>query len=360
MKVAVIGTVGVPANYGGFETLVENLVTRRQREDIEYVVYCSSRAYDSRMKNYKGARLKYVPLKANGWQSPLYDAVSLVRAWFSEDVILSLGGANVLHPLLRLLGRRTVINNFDGMDCTREKWSGLAKRVLLFTTRVTARWADVCIADNVVIRRHMKETYGRGAELIEYGGDNAEAVPDDGTLEREWGLRPGEYCFKVARIEPENNIEMILEAFARMPERKLVVVGNWSRSAFGTGMRAKYGGMDNITLLDPIFDPRRLNMLRSNCDLYIHGHSAGGTNPSLVEAMSLGLAVVAYGVSYNRATTEDKALYFDSVESLVETVSAPPRDPEAVRRDMREIAGRRYRWNVICSKYEALYDRRPR
>ncbi len=356
MKVAIIGTVGLPANYGGFETLVENLVEKRLDESIEYTVYCSSRAYPEKLRLYKGAALRYVPLKANGWQALIYDNISsLLRAWFSADVILSLGGNNVLHPVLRLFGKRKVVNNCDGMDFRREKWGNLARNTMKFTGRITVRYADVCIADNAVVGGFLKEYYGIDPVLIEYGGDNAFPVKDNGELTREFGLERGGYSFKVARIEPENNIAMILEAFSRMPEERFVIVGNWDRSAFGREMKGKYACFPNISILDPIYDREKLNLLRSNCKWYIHGHSAGGTNPSLVEAMSLHLPVIAFDVPYNRATTEEKALYFKDGESLAGLLRTGGAARKAVAAKMKEIAERRYRWDIICEKYEKLY-----
>jgi glycosyltransferase involved in cell wall biosynthesis len=355
MKVAIIGTVGIPANYGGFETLAENLVEKRQDAGIEYTVFCSSKAYSEKLHRYKGATLKYVPVGANGWQSVIYDNISLMRAYFSADVVLSLGGSNILHPLLKLFKKTPVINNFDGMDSGREKWGRLARRAIRVISGITARYSDVCICDNEVCQEYFREKYGRDSCLIEYGGDNAVPVRDDARLKAEFGLEPGGYSFKVARIEPENNIEMILDAFSRMPAERFVIVGNWNKSLFGREMKSRYGGFPNIDILDPIYDPVRLNLLRSNCKWYIHGHSAGGTNPSLVEAMSLGLPVIAYDVPYNVATTEGGALYFQDAASLTALLQTDGDSRKAIAAKMKEIADRRYRWETICAKYEQLY-----
>jgi glycosyltransferase involved in cell wall biosynthesis len=357
MKIAIIGTVGIPANYGGFETLVENLVEKKQNPDIQYIVYCSSKRYPQKLKEYKGAILKYIPFDANDWQAPLYDAISLLMAYFSADVVLSLGGNNIIHPILRLFKKTKVINNFDGMDFTREKWNGLAKKTMMFTTRITAKYADICIADNEIIQQHLLSEYRRSSYLIEYGGDNALVMHDDKLLYDEFSLKPQEYCFMGARIEPENNIEMLLESFRQTPVHKLVIAGNWQKSEFGRIMKEKYKRYNNIVALDFIVDTTKLNLLRSNCKLYIHGHSVGGTNPSLVEAMSVGLPIAAYGKTpYNRGTTENKALYFDTLDDLknilnrLDTINL-----KEIGAAMKEITDRRYTWDIICKKYEMLY-----
>jgi len=359
-KIAIIGTVGVPACYGGYETLVENLLTYKQNEDIEYQAYCSSKVYKDKVKTYKGARLVYVPFNANGVQSVIYDSLSLIHAYFTCDQILSLGtmGCFIL-PLFKLFSRKKIFINLDGLDNNRAKFNSFSQRMIGAARWLAAKFATTCISDNQGIKDYVRNVYKRDSVLIEYGGDNAVCVENDEKLYNKYGLTPQSYCFKVARIEPENNIEMILEAFSRMPNEQLALVGNWNRSEFGRNMRIKYGKFANIKMWDPIYESEEINLLRSNCKLYIHGHSAGGTNPSLVEAMNLGLCVIAYDVVYNRETTEHKALYFDDVVSLMNAVSKLDSDltqQSAIRKDMKKIANSRYTWKIIANKYELLFS----
>lgn len=359
MKVAVIGTVGVPANYGGFETLAENLLTYKKDKSIEYRIFCSSKHYNKKLSTYKGAILTYVPLEANGKTAPLYDMYSLCLALKDCDVILSLGAS--CSPLLSILKpwiRQRVIINIDGIDTDRAKVKGLTRRLLDWIRRLAAKHADVCVADNQGIVEHVNKEYGCGSKLIEYGGDNAFKITNPTYLKYKYGLNEKSYSFKVARIEAENNIEMILEAFSKMPNETLVIVGNWNRSEFGCKMRESYSVYPNILLLDPIYDPNELNLLRSNCKLYIHGHSVGGTNPSLVEAMNLGLPIIAYDVIFNRATTENSCEYFSSANELRCKVTSLQQDITRlhdISSTMHKIAKRRYTWEIIVSKYEKLY-----
>ena len=356
-KVAIIGTVGVPAKYGGYETLVENLLDKKINAEIQYLVYCSSNVYKEKFHEYKGAKLVYLPLNANGWQSVLYDSFSLVHAFCVCDVILSLGtvGSFIL-PFLRLFSRKRVIINLDGLDDRRAKFNHFSQRVIGAARRLAAKYADVCISDNQGIKDYAYKVYRRDSELIEYGGDNAFPVEDNEKLWNKYGLIKGQYCFKVARVEPENNIEMILQAFAQLPEEKLVLVGNWSRSEFGKRMKTEYSAYKNIMMLNPIYDALEINLLRSNCKIYIHGHSAGGTNPSLVKAMNLHLPIITYGVVYNRETTENQALYFEDAESLIYCIrSFGEKRRKAVADAMYAIARRRYLWSIICMKYERLF-----
>lgn len=360
-KVAIIGTVGVPACYGGYETLVENLLTYKQNTDIKYQVYCSSKTYKyERPKTYKGAYLKYLPLKANGTQAVIYDSLSLIHAYFTCDIILSLGtvGCFIL-PILKLFSKKKIIINLDGLDNKREKFKSFTQKMIGVARWLAAKYATVCISDNQGIKDYVKNVYKRDSVLIEYGGDNAKKIVDDDKLKNVYNLLPRSYCFKVARIEPENNIETILEAFSHMPNEQLVIVGNWNRSEFGRNMRIKYKDSCNIRMLDPIYEPQEINLLRSNCKLYIHGHSAGGTNPSLVEAMNLGLCIIAYDVVYNKETTEYKAKYFKNSESLIRCVkdlSHTPKEVLCICDNMIEIAQRRYTWSIVSKKYEDLFS----
>lgn len=248
-----------------------------------------------------------------------------------------------------------MIVNLDGLDDKREKWGRIARFVIGSARNIAARKSDIIIADNLIIQQYIKKRYNRNSVLIEYGGDNAQPYYNQEELAN-YGLHRYEYAFKVARIEPENRIDIILEAFSRLPSYKLVLVGNWNKSDYGRSVRKHYSSYCNMILLDPIYDPKKINLLRSNCSFYIHGHSAGGTNPSLVEAMYLGLPIIASNVSYNRATTEGKALYFDNANDLSQIVSnLTDERKNEIAHNMKEIANSRYLWNIIVSKYENLY-----
>lgn len=354
-KVAIVGIVGVPANYGGYETMVENILDYTP-EDLEYMVCCTKTAYKEKVKEYKGAKLIYFPFKANGMQALIYDALCTIHAWFHCDTILSLGGdGTYLYPFLRLFGKRRIIHNYDGFETNRDKWNPFVKWIITGIQNKAAKYSDVHIADNDAIVPLLKDRFGVNPVTIEYGGDGAFPVKDDQRLKEKYGLEPRDYYFNVARIEPENNIHLMLEAFKRMPDKQLVLVGNWHKNEYGEELLKLYSDYKNIKMMDPIYEKQEINLLRSNCKLYIHPHSVGGTNPSLVEAMYLGLPIVAFDVVYNRATTEDKALYFKDSDSLVEIIKNEGPRYAQIAYKMKEIADRRYRWEVISKKYANLY-----
>ena len=169
-NVAVVGIQGVPAQYGGFESLVENLIGDHKSEDIRYTVFCSGRDMKSRLAEYKGAELKYVPLRANGVQSIPYDMISFLRIPRKTDVILVLGVSGCLIlPVFRLFCRKRMIINIDGLEHRRAKWGKLAKTFLKLSEKMAVRYADVIISDNKGIQDYVREEYGKESELIAYG-----------------------------------------------------------------------------------------------------------------------------------------------------------------------------------------------
>lgn len=348
MKIAIVGTVGVPACYGGFETLVENLLSMHS---CEVTVYCTSRAYETKLKCYRGAKLVYLPLNANGPQSIVYDALSILHSVLKgNDAILVLGvsGAMAL-PLVKMLSGARIITNIDGLEWKRDKWSSWTQKFLRLCESVAVRHSDAVVSDNAGIAEYVKTEYGVKSEVIAYGGDHA--VSSDVHISDEG------YALALCRIEPENNALMILEAFAQSGEH-LKFVGNWGASEYGRGLVSQYGGFENIDLLDPLYRIDALQKIRSACSYYVHGHSAGGTNPSLVEIMHFGKPVLAYDCIYNRATTEDCAYYFKSTGDLVKMVTNLTGNFRATGAEMLNIAKRRYTWGSVRVQYENLLLKR--
>jgi glycosyltransferase involved in cell wall biosynthesis len=357
-KLAIIGSVGLPSNYGGFETLVEYL-TKEINQEFDITVYCSAKSYSKKLKTYNNCKLKYINLKANGVQSILYDIRSIFHALKYSDIFLILGvsGCFIL-PFIKLFSTNKIIVNIDGLEWKRQKWSWLVKMYLKLSERFAISAADAVIADNKAIKDYVKQSYRKKAHLISYGGDHCSTKPLSQKILKKFPFLNTQYAFKVCRIEPENNVEMILEAFALSNKIPLVLIGNWSKSNFGIEMRSKYESFRNIFLLDPIYDQSILDQIRSNCELYVHGHSAGGTNPSLVEAMSLGLSTLCYDINYNVETTEGAALYFKSSEDLINLINSTGKvELKQIGLKMKNIAQKRYTWSIISNQYEELFQK---
>jgi glycosyltransferase involved in cell wall biosynthesis len=345
VRISIIGTVGVPACYGGFETLVDNLLDVNE-QDKDITVYCSSKSYTEQVLKYKNANLHYILLHANGVQSIPYDIWSLCHAvWKGADNILLLGvsGAICL-PFIRIFSNVRIITNIDGLEWQREKWNGLIKKFLKFSEKLAVKYSDVVVADNAAIADYVKNEYNIQSEVIAYGGDHAVvnnlSTSDEG------------YALALCRIEPENNVELILEAFSQT-SKPLRFIGNWDNSDFGCAMKAKYRQFNNIIIVDPIYDINVLFDIRQKCSFYVHGHSAGGTNPSLVEMMHFTKNIAAFDCTYNKASTEGKADYFSNTEELVELIGNLGSSNNGCI--MQEIAERRYTWKIVKDQYFSLF-----
>lgn len=359
-KIAIIGTAGIPARYGGFETLAEQLV-RKLGDKHDITVYCPKTKYSKaeRKQNYLSARLKYIPLNANGIQSIPYDTISILHSLFYADVLVVLGVAGAwLLPFVKLFTRKRVIVSIDGIEWKRGKWNPVAKWYLWWAEKLAVRFSHADISDNESIQDYTAVRYKKLSHIIEYGADHTLVVKPTAADKLKYPFLHKPYAFKVCRIEPENNIHIVLQAFAAMPEYTLVMIGNWQNSEYGIKLRKEYSTYNNIVLHDPVYDQRELDMIRGNAYLYLHGHSAGGTNPSLVEAMYLGLPVLTFDVSYNRTTTEGKAFYFRTPEDIAAVINNERLS--AFRENgsrMKEVAMRRYTWDTVAAKYEQLIQK---
>lgn len=354
-RIAVVGTQGVPAQYGGFESLVENLIGEFRSADVEYTVFCSAKDYSFRQERHKGAVLKYIPFfHANGIGSIPYDILSLLRCIRGFDTVLVLGvSGGIFLPVFRMLARGRLVVNIDGLEHRRAKWGSLAKKFLKTSEAMAVYCADTIIADNKGIQNYVRETYGKPSVLIAYGGDHAlrsVSRKKQDLILQGMGLRRKGYALSICRIEPENNCHITLKAFVDS-EIPLVFVGNWDRSCYGQQLKEKYCGLPNMVLLDSIYDLDVLFALRANACVYVHGHSAGGTNPSLVEAMFFGCPILAFDVFYNRATTFGRACYYHDSRELRAWIDLLPLDGT----EMRKLAERHYRWENIVRQYEGLY-----
>jgi glycosyltransferase involved in cell wall biosynthesis len=345
MKLSIVGTVGVPACYGGFETLVENLLDESSTS-VDLTVYASSKSYKEKTLKYKNANLKYIPLQANGVQSIPYDIWSLCHAVFKgTDNILILGvsGAICL-PFIRLFSKARIVTNIDGLEWRRDKWNSYAKRFLKLSEKIAVKYSDVVVADNKAIADYVLNEYGCDSEVIAYGGDHAITEPlkinDEG------------YALALCRIEPENNVELILESFSHS-EKSIKFIGNWDSSEFGRKMKEHYDAFDNIKIIDPIYDLEALFKIRQACSFYVHGHSAGGTNPSLVEMMHFEKDIIAFDCNYNRATTEEKCEYFSNTADLTSKIKGQIGFVNG--KAMAEIALRRYTWKIVKQQYFNLF-----
>jgi glycosyltransferase involved in cell wall biosynthesis len=352
----IIGIVGVPGRYGGFETLADYLIESKRLIAKGVVVYCEAAVVAEIGRTYKGAVLEPINWKANGWQSMIYDAIGMLRAARAGADMLVLGAAaGFLLPAFRLAYPRSrIYTNMAGLEWKRSKWGSIAKIIIYIDEWASVRFSHKLIADNEGLVDYVKTRYGVDAEYIAYGGDQYLGGTHNDAVFDEWNLSDGQFDFAMARAQSDNNVEMILEAYTQS-SHPLVFVSNWDSSEFGMSMRKKFRNSSNIYMIGPIYDVAKVKALQRRTRLYVHGHSAGGTNPVLVEAMWAGMPTLAYDVTFNRHTTENRAKYFSSTSELAALIDQY--DPSWARNcgeELREIARRKYQWSDVRDKYVNL------
>jgi glycosyltransferase involved in cell wall biosynthesis len=353
VKSSFLGTNGLPAQYGGFETLVNNL-TKELSGKLEIEVFCGKTPESSRLETFNGAKLRYINLNANGIQSIPYDILSLILSWFKSDSILLLGTpGSIVIPLLKVIQSKTkIITNFGGLEWERDKWGFFAKKYLKLSESIAVRFSDLIVADNQAFVDYIMKEYGKKSKLIEYGGDHVTKRLLSSSIKKKYPFVNESYSISVSRAQPDNNLHVVLEAFKMCPERRLVLVSNWNSFQYGKDLKEKYKDVSNIHMQNAIYDQEELDTLRSNAELYIHSHSFCGTAPSLVEAMCLGLPVISFKADTNVFTTENKAMYFKDETELTKLIcSINEKILTENSLNMQEIANRRYTWKHISDKY---------
>jgi len=365
VRIAMVGTRGVPARYGGFETAVEEIGRRLAASGHQVTVYCRGERHPER--EYLGMRLVHLPaVRAKAAETLSHTALSVLHtagrriARRGPDVALVFNAANApLLPVLRAL-RIPVATHVDGLEWKRTKWSGTGQRYYRAAESLAVRWSDALIADARGIQDYYRERFGASSVFIPYGAPIL-TEPDNAKL-AEAGYEPGGYHLVVARFEPENHVHLAVEGYRlSKAERPLVVVGSAPYSDEYTARVKELAGDDpRIRFLGGVWDQDLLDALYAGALTYIHGHSVGGTNPSLLRAMGAGAPVVAFDVNFNREVLgEEAGRFFTGPQDLAAEIEAAERDPgTAADRGAaaRKRAAERYVWDDVAADYERLCE----
>lgn len=354
-KVAIIGTNGIPARYGGFETLTE-YVSKELGKDFDFTIYCSSIYKKRERRNkYNNSNLIYIPFKANGIQSVLYDIICTFHAWFTADVLLILGPVAGFILPLNFIFRKKIITNHGGLnEWEREKLSFIQKKYSYINHKIAALYSNYNITDNLPLKKSLLQLFGVESEVIEYGGDHINIEKISAKSLKKYPFLSKPYSLCVARAQKDNNLHLLIDAFRDLPDKRLVIISNWNISHYGQEIWKKTN-LRNVILLQAVYDKNELDIIRSNTDLYIHSHSQCGTAPSLVEAMSYNIPIICYDVQTNRETTEYESFYYSNSKDLKLLVSNLSIEK---RLDLKEkmfiIAKNKYTWKNISRKYQKL------
>lgn len=362
LRLAFIGTRGVPAQYGGFETAVEEIGRRLAARGHHVVVYRrAAEGETSSPSAHLGMELRTLPaLRSKALETLSHTMLSAVHHRFNRpaEVVFLFNAANaVLLPIVRLRSRTPVAVHVDGLEWQRSKWGRTGRWWYRMSESLAVRWADALIADAPGIAAYYAQTFGASTEQIAYGAPILERAGTDRIAAL--GLEPGRYHLVVARFEPENNVALIVEGYrASRAQLPLVVVGGAPYSAeYTQAVRAAAEGDERIRLIGPVWDQDQLDELYAHALLYLHGHRVGGTNPSLLRAMGAATAVAAFDVRFNREVAGDHAWTFATsgeLASIVERAEADPADCAARGQALQRRAAASYRWDDVATAYEAL------
>jgi glycosyltransferase involved in cell wall biosynthesis len=363
MRIAMIGTRGVPARYGGFETAVEEIGRRLVARGHQVTVYCRSSDADP-PSEHLGMRLVHLPAARRKTLETLsHTALSAahVVAKGGHDVAIVFNAANAPFVPALHLRRLPVAVHVDGLEWKRAKWSGAGKRFYRIAEGLAVRWADALIADAQGIADYYIDEFGATTDLIAYGAPILDEPGSDRLAAL--NVEPSEYHLVVARFEPENHVDLAIEGYLRSAATApLIVVGSAPYAGDYTRRIERLASADRrVRLVGGIWDQAQLDQLYAHARTYIHGHSVGGTNPSLLRAMGAGAPVLAYDVSFNREVigSDDAGFWSDptALAGLVEQAEADVELSKLLGRRLRVSAEERYNWEGVTDAYEKMCSR---
>lgn len=359
VTVALVGTRGVPAKYGGFETAIDEIGPRLVGLGIDVVVYC--RHAEAPTTAYKGMRLVHLPtVRSKVTDTLVHSFLCAFHLIFRPvDCVILFNAANMPVVPLLWLRRHPVVVHVDGLEWMRSKWGRAGRRYYLVCEALAAGFASEIIADAQGIQKYYRDRYKRQSVMIPYGAKR----PALRSPERlaELGVRAHEFHLVVARFEPENHVALVVDGYHRSACKfPLLVVGSAPYSATYTQeIRSLSLGDERVRLLGALWDQDLLDLAFGSCLTYLHGHSVGGTNPALLRAMGAGAPVVAFDVEFNREVAGDLATYFLEAQDVSHQLEEAERLPE--RTLARGLDGQRrilerYDWDRVARAYADLVE----
>ena len=300
MHVALIGTRGVPAKYGGFETCAEEISTRISSKGHKVTVYCRNGNFDNSLSNYKGVRLIHLPtIKGKLTETFFHTFLSILHSLFLRpDIYLIMNAANApLCIILKLFRKKTCIN-VDGLEWLRPKWKGLGSKYFKWSSKMATVFFDQIINDSKEMSKVYQNLFKRDSKVIAYGANIRKSKNPE--LITEWDIKEKEFYLVVGRLIPDNNADLIIDGFLKSnSKKKLVIVGDVPyKDSYASNLKKIID--QRLIFTGYIEDQNILAELYHNCYVYIHGHEFGGTNPTMIKAMAYGCAILALDTVFNQ------------------------------------------------------------
>jgi glycosyltransferase involved in cell wall biosynthesis len=366
LKIAIIGTRGIPNNYGGFEQFAEYLSVGLVQKGHKITVY-SPHFHLYKKKSYKNVEIKHIYSPENIIGSALgncvYDFLCLKDALMQKyDIIYEAGFTSIVPAYIYFNIKKkyspVVVINVDGLEWKRNKFNKLTRKFMLWEERIISRHCKYLVADNKGIQQHFKNVYGKESFFLAYGA-NIHTNYSDKYLEK-YNLGNKLYHLIIARLEPENNIETVINGCLSSEKclYPLAIVGN-TNTVYGRYLIKKYKNYRNICFLGGIFNFNELESIRHYSFSYFHGHSVGGTNPSLLEAMASGCFIIAHDNPFNRSVLHDNAFFFLKESDIAAILNSNVFNNIETRKNHVKnnlnIIANDYSWNKIIQQYEDFF-----
>lgn len=360
--VRILGTHGVPANYGGFETAAENVAIFLRDHGWRVVVYCQEHGRGPlRTDTWNGIERVLIPIDREGWLATSeFDARSIRHAIRHRDVCLTFGYNTAVFNIVQRVLRIPNVINMDGIEWSRARWGKLRQAILWTNEKIAGVVGDHLIADHPTIETYLAQRVNRRKlSTITYGAHPIAQAPDEPVLAH--GLEPGKYLTLICRPIPENSILELVQGFsAERRGYELAILGTYTPETDPYHRAVLDAAGPEVRFLGSVYDPEQVAALRFHSAGYLHGHTVGGTNPSLVEAMAAGNAIVAHDNEYNRWVADGGALYFRSAADAADRIGDLLTDP-TVRRRLGEASRARHQseftWERVAGQYMELLGR---
>jgi len=358
MRIAILGTRGIPANYGGFETFAEHLSTRLAARGHEVTVYCRAHYTSPRELEFQGVRLKVLPtIRHKYFDTIVHSFLSALHSVPRRyDAALICNAANApFASILRLTGTPVALN-VDGLEHKRKKWNSIARRYYLLAERLATILPNETVTDARVIQEYYLARYRVASTMIAYGAE-VERRPDSSV--RRWRVEPNRYVLYVSRLEPENNAHLVIEAFKRVrTAHKLLIVGDapYARD-YIADLKARARRDRRIIFTGFVFG-RDYRALQQNAYCYVHATEVGGTHPALLEAMGFGNCVLTLAAPENMEAIGDAGIAYADENDLAEKLQRVLRDGSQVQSYRNRAQARvqeLYDWDYVVDQYERLF-----
>lgn len=358
MKIGIIGTRGIPNYYGGFEECAQQIGTRLASRGHQVVVY-NSHSHPYQQKDFEGVEIihKYDPEHRIGtFGQFIYDFNCILDArWRNFDVILMLGYTSSSIWQRFLPQKAAIITNMDGLEWKRSKYSARVQRFLKRAESWAANGSQLLIADAIEIQNYLNSKYKNQVIYIPYGADKFKD-PNPNVLEK-YGVEPGEYNLVIARLEPENNIELILGGIQKSKSEKVTLVVGNHETEYGEYLKSTFKD-SRIRFIKATYKKESINNLRYFSHIFFHGHSVGGTNPSLLEAMGCSSMICAHDNPFNREVLGDDATYFMDVNDVANAADLLERNNIQIQKIKNNLGklNSKYNWNLVSEQYEVVFQ----